>query len=69
MHAEQVKKGTNFLSARFSDLCPFPMGVASGPFRPTLVTSIESKTFCGRWKFPSAPFTGVTSTSSQSIGA
>lgn len=60
---------TYFLSARLSDLWPFPTGVASGPLRPTCVLAMESNTFCGIVDFPSGPMTGVTSTGSQSIGA
>ncbi len=27
---------SSFLNVKFKDLCPLPMGVAIGPFRPTL---------------------------------
>lgn len=57
-----------FLNARFKDLCPFPIGVISGPFKPILFLFIESIATCGIPNFPSGPLTGVTSTDSHSIG-
>lgn len=57
-----------FLRARLSDLCPFPTGVISGPFSPTLFLFIESIASCGIPNLPSGYLTGVTSTDSHSIG-
>ena len=65
---QKTKTASYFLRAKLRDWWPFPIGVAKGPFSPTLVRAIDSKIFGGRRKFPSGPFTGVTSTSSQSMG-
>lgn len=58
-----------FLRARLRDRCPFPTGVANGPLSPILFLWTESIAAWGIPKVPSTPFTGVTSTGSQSIGA
>jgi hypothetical protein len=63
-----VNYNAYFRKARLRDLCPFPIGVASGPFKPTLFLLTESMAFCGMWKRPSGPLTGVTSTDSQVRG-
>ena len=68
LHISINELETYFLRARFNDLCPFPIGVAKGPFSPTPCLWTESIAACGMWKFPSGPLTGVTSTGSQSIG-
>ena len=44
---------TNFLKAKFNDWCPFPIGVAKGPFKPILVLLTESIAFWGILNFPS----------------
>lgn len=58
-----------FLRARFRDRWPFPTGVIKGPFNPILFLFTESMADWGIPNLPSGPFTGVTSTTSHSIGA
>ena len=56
------------LRVKLSETCPLPMGVASGPFRATVFFLILSIAARGIAVLPSTRI-GVTSTSSQSIGA
>ena len=62
-------KPTYFRRAKFKERCPLPTGVSSGLFNPILFLWIEFIAAWGIWNIPSGPFTGVTSTGSQLIGA
>jgi len=57
-----------FLSAKFNERWPFPTGVIRGPFNPILLVFTDSIALDGIFIVPSGAFTGVTSTTSHSIG-
>lgn len=59
---------TYFLRAKFNERWPFPTGVIRGPFRPILFVLTDSIALDGIFIVPSGALTGVTSTTSQSIG-